>query len=458
MEILTIYEKAKEELEKASAASLQNGLNISSITLIFSDQEVCYTGVNWSRINNEFLIEQTCSEYEAMSRLLFDGNNNVQYIITLDATTKLPVNPCNECQKLMVCLNPANISSIVITGEDSSVVLSELNPELLELIPQPEPEPEQTEAIEETSENDQSSENQSSENTEEVSEETVQTASAEPVDIQQEGSAQSVKAFDTSELEMIFDDWESADESSDSNNTADNKPFNIDAVTAANESSVQEAIQQQEAAATASSMYQQQMNAMYQQQMNSMYQQQMNGMYQQQPMNGMYQQQPMNGMYQQQPMNGMYQQQPMNGMYQQQPMNGMYQQQPMNGMYQQQPMNNGSMYMQPNSNGGLNSMYLPPNQQQNAQPVSKTLGSPDVASASKTISSATSVYSTNTGSSGDNNNAIFKDRLNNLLNTHTPTASSGEVIDDVLQSAKEKKKAAKMDAKYLKKFKNDEFQ
>ena len=60
-----------------------------------------------------------------------------------------------------------------------------------------------------------------------------------------------------------------------------------------------------------------------------------------------------------------------------------------------------------------------------------------------------SVYGTNIND-GDNN-AIFKDRLNNILNSGSKTKNDENDMKDVMMSAKEKKNAAKKDAKFQKK-------
>ncbi len=291
-----------------------------------------------------------------------------------------------------------------------------------------------------------------------------------------EDSPVSHLGIDNSGLKMIFDDWEAIDVTENNEDSIANKPFNLNSLNSVENTPAPENTSNPATAQQApdmipnpnmgpNQMYQQQpMNGMYQQQpMNGMYQQQpMNGMYQQQPMNGMYQQQPMNGMYQQQPMNGMYQQQPMTGMYQQQPMNGMYQQQPMTGMYQQQSMN--SMYQrQPvNSINSPGSLYL--NQMQQPQSVSisnyQNPYSSNMQNSTNSISRNTtqsmSVYGTNINTS--DNNAIFKDRLNNILNSSSKPStpvSEEQQYEDALQSARDKKKAAKIDAKFLRKQKKN---
>ena len=205
--------------------------------------------------------------------------------------------------------------------------------------------------------------------------------------------------IDTSGLKMIYDDWESAEVSEEeTNNVQENKPFNANSLSSQNHENTKNE------------------------------QQSVNGMYQQQPMNGMYQQQPMNGMYQQQ--------QPMN--------NGMYQQNGTNSLYIHQMNNQGANTNQnfgqpatPNTSNYLNGMQAPVT----------------TATSPSGTTQQMSVYGSNI-SAGDNN-AIFKDRLNDILGTSNKSTVEEEPIEDAMQSVKDKKKAAKIDAKFIKKQKKN---
>ena len=174
----------------------------------------------------------------------------------------------------------------------------------------------------------------------------------------------------------------------------------------------------------------------------------------------------MNGMYGGQQMQGGMYGQGMNGMYGGQ-MNGMYGG-PMNGMYGGQMYGQQSMYgaqggaygQQPG--GGRQSLYLNPGNAQGAQgvpgqqsvytmPGSATssyrskLQAPVHSSVVNTQS--VSVYGTNIGE-GDNN-AIFKDRLADILNSSSAAGKPDENDKtEVMMSAREKKNAAKKDAKH----------
>ncbi len=136
----------------------------------------------------------------------------------------------------------------------------------------------------------------------------------------------------------------------------------------------------------------------------------------------------------------------------------------MNGMYQQQPVRTASNH--------TNSIYIAPQQPQNTFPnqvaSASTHTTPNITPSTpqntyaqtpvNTIrpntQSSTSVYGTNINTS--DNNAIFKDRLNNLLSTHSSVSDSEDEINNVLQSVKDKKKAEKLKAKLKKQKKNDD--
>jgi hypothetical protein len=109
----------------------------------------------------------------------------------------------------------------------------------------------------------------------------------------------------------------------------------------------------------------------------------------------------------------------------------MYQQNGSNSLYMHQMNNQGNSFGQPaNSN---TSIYLNGMQ----APVS-TVTSPSG------TTQQMSVYGSNINA-GDNN-AIFKDRLNDILGTSNKSTVEEEPIEDAMQSVKNKKKAAKIDA------------
>ena len=579
MEISKLFEKASSLFDNAQEKCSKSGIDISCITLMVSENDVIFHGVNWKRLKDDFTEEETCSEYEALIKMVLSGETKIKSLITLNSK-KETVKPCLKCAELILFLNIENKNCNIITGKNSQITLSSCDKKIDSIIDKLEKEiaaanpaveeitentdvpvasvpednnEEQTNIVSDTpsetvsakndSENTEQNENavekteqnendgdapvkaesfdmesidvsgnevltsaaedkqaHNNDNSSFAMEEINKDSAPEPVDslilksnndnqssvqmadindpvspdnVNSEAEPVSHLGIDNSGLKMIFDDWEALDVSENSDDSVSNKPFNINSLNTVENTSDKDNQAQTPASVqpdmnqTGGGMYQQQpMNGMYQQQpMNSMYQQQpMNGMYQQQPMNSMYQQQPMNGMYQQQPMNGMYQQQPMNnGMYQQQPtMSVMYQQQPTMSVMYQQPMNSMYQRQQVNSINSPGSLYM--NQMPQTQSVSlnnfQTPYTSNMQNSSNTMSTNTnqsmSVYGTNINTS--DNNAIFKDRLNNILNSGSKTnsaASEEQQYEDAIQSAKDRKKAAKIDAKFLKKQKRN---
>ena len=434
MEISKLYETASEKLNEAKEKCSKSEIPFSSITIINTNTDNTYIGVNWKKLNDSFEEEKTCSEYEAICKMLLAGENSIASIVTLEPDSKIPNCPCSECQKLIIRLNPdKNRNAKILTGKNSQVVLTSLNNEIAEYAEQ---------FKNQFTENIPADDTAGNENA--ANESAPETSAAPDTSVDApEGSAAST-SIDASGLKMIFDDWESSAEREDENKE-ENKPFNANSLSSS----------QQEVINTVQNMSQNTEN-FQQPAMNNMYQQPMNNMYQQ-PMSNMYQQ-PMNNMYQQ-PMNNMYQQQPMNNMYQQQPMNNMYQQQPMNNMYQQ-PNNTGgrptaSLYLnQPNKAAQQASIYannLPPRSSAYVNNMQAPIGS-----RSSTNTQSVSVYGTNIN--GNDNNAIFKDRLNDILGSKSNGSTNDDVAkEEVMQSAKDKKKAAKNDARFLKKMKKNEF-
>ena len=462
MEIAKLYETAAENLEKAIEVCGKSKINLTTLTVIASVSGNIYSGINWKTLNDSYEEEPTTSEEEAISKMLIAGETAIESIVKLDADKKLPVDPEQKYLELIIRLNHENVKANVLQGKNSKVILTSVNSEIAKFAEQfavPAPAEEANNA-----QNDNAKPQGAPE-----------LGPNEP-----EGSAAHA-GIDASGLQMIFDDWES---SADKAAETESKPFNGNTLS----SDKAEVINQVQN--MAGNGYQQQQSGMYggqpmqgQQSQGGMYggPMQGQGMYGQPMGQGMYGAQgsmyggPMGqgmyggqgGMYQQQSVN-MYGGQPMGqqgqgGMYQQPMGQGMYGGgQPMGqqGMYGAQggmyggPMQGQGMYGQQQT-AGRQSLYLNPANGQQANynmPGAATsafrskLQAPVRTSVVNTQS--VSVYGTNIGE-GDNN-AIFKDRLNDILNSTGP-ASSAKADEndklDVMMSAKEKKNAAKKDAK-----------
>ena len=481
MEIAKLYETAAEKLDKAIEVCEKSKINLISLTVIAAASGNIYSAPNWKRLNDAFEEEETHSEDEAVAKMLLAGESAVEHIVTLDAKTKLPVDPYQKCLELLVKINTENAKANILQGKNSKVVLTSVNSDIAKFAEQIAAEEAKNEKKNNKKKSDKPEENAAGTPAQNAAQPPVAPGPGEP-----EGSAAHA-GIDASGLQMIFDDWESTADKPDGN---ESKPFNGQSLSSSQADKAEVINQVQNMTNNGYPGGQMQNGGMYQQGMNGMYGGQMqNGMYQQQQsMNGgqmqggMYQQQQgmnggqmQNGMYQQ-GMNGMYGGQMQGGMYGQ-GMNGMYGGQmqggmyggPMNGMYgggqmYGQQSVNGPMYggqggygQQPN--GGRQSLYLNPaagaqggpgQQSVYTMPGSATssyrskLQAPVHSSVVNTQS--VSVYGTNIGE-GDNN-AIFKDRLADILNSSSAGKADDNDKTEVMMSAKEKKNAAKKDAKH----------
>ncbi|MBR3535535.1 MAG: hypothetical protein IKN85_06880 [Oscillospiraceae bacterium] len=479
MEIAKLYETAAEKLDKAIEVCEKSNINLTSITVIAASSGNIYSATNWKRLNDAFEEEETHSEDEALAKMLLAGETAVEHIVTLDANTKLPVDPYQKSLELLIKINSENAKCSILQGKNSKVVLTSVNSDIAKFAEQIAAEEAKNRKAETPVENTAPTPDQN-QNAAAAPQPPVTPGAGEP-----EGSAAHA-GIDASGLQMIFDDWESSADKQDGN---ESKPFNGQSLSSSQADKAEVINQVQNMANNGypggqmqGGMYQQQnmnggqmQNGMYGGQgMNGMYggQQMQGGMYQQQSMNGgqmqngMYGGQGMNGMYGGQQMQGGMYGQGMNGMYGGQ-MNGMYGG-PMNGMYGGQMYGQQSMYgaqggaygQQPG--GGRQSLYLNPGNAQGAQgvpgqqsvytmPGSATssyrskLQAPVHSSVVNTQS--VSVYGTNIGE-GDNN-AIFKDRLADILNSSSAAGKPDENDKtEVMMSAREKKNAAKKDAKH----------
>ena len=421
MDISKLYEIAAEKLDKASEVCGKNKINLSSLTVITTAKDNIFSGINWKTLNDSFEEELTCSEDEAIKKMILSGETEAESIITLDASSKLPVNPCQKSLEVLLTINPANTACNILTGKNSKVILTSLNSDIAKF-------------AEQLTGN---SKNTASDSSKAESADSVNDTPSIP-----EGSAAHT-GIDASGLRMIFDDWESTADASSS----DSKPFSANSLDST----------QQEIINTVQNMSQNTGNPAQQ------YQQPGN-MYGGQPMN-MYGQQPMN-MYGQQPVNNMYVGQPMNNMYNGQPMNNMYGggQPVKNGMYGQQGGRTSIYTNNPAPNAPQQTSIYTNNPTPNAPQQTSIYTNNKPASANSSTymnnlqapvshsvanTQSVSVYGTNIND-GDNN-AIFKDRLNNILNSGSKTKNDENDMKDVMMSAKEKKNAAKKDAKFQKK-------
>ncbi|MDO5150687.1 MAG: hypothetical protein Q4D76_15060, partial [Oscillospiraceae bacterium] len=271
MDISKLYEIAAEKLEKATEVCGKNKINLSSLTVITTAKENIFSGINWKTLNESFEEELTCSEDEAIRKMILSGETAAENMITLDAASKLPVNPCQKSLELLLKINPANKACNILTGKNSKVILTSLNSDIAKF-------------AEQFTENNKKTVSDSSKA--ESSDSQSDTPSLP------EGSAAHT-GIDASGLKMIFDDWESTAEAS----SAGSKPFSANSLDSTQQEIINTVQNMSQNAGNSTPQYQQQPGNMYGgQPMNNM-----NNMYNAQPMNNMYGGQPMNNMYGQQP-------------------------------------------------------------------------------------------------------------------------------------------------------------
>lgn len=451
------------------------------VCVIFTEKERVYSGMSETKTEDD-TITNTCAEYNAISAMMAANETRIKCIITVGFNDDKITLPCDKCKEYMLEIDEGNINSSVAISKSESVKLESILPSAFK-----------------KNGNDEAAENQS-DNTSGDSDDFMNGKTT--VDF--------VTDFKEDEENPFYEP--PVQEKTESSDTTEekplcemytNKPAQVKVLFSTPNHSVQNNIgtpnQMQNAIPTQPSPqgYNNQMNAY-------------NSMYGNSPMYANPQGNVDNSMYGNNPMyanpqgnvnsNSMYGNNPMYA-YQQENVNN-------NSMYadqaNQQNMQNYNPYAQ-TSNQPNNSIYQPQNSEYsvqqpannqyysqnpyyNAQPVGNQMPSPSQyfqapygqagnsyfaqpSGQTGMIGSSNqqqSVYSTgstdqmqmNTGSG-----SLFKQRLNDILNTHTPSlpatnqeptsmANLNEPLkSDLLKSAREKKKLAKIDAKFAKKVK-----
>ncbi|MDY3214248.1 MAG: hypothetical protein SOW77_03095 [Ruminococcus sp.] len=451
------------------------------VCVIFTEKERVYSGMSETKTEDD-TITNTCAEYNAISAMMAANETRIKCIITVGFNDDKITLPCDKCKEYMLEIDEGNINSSVAISKSESVKLESILPSALK-----------------KNGNDEAAENQSN-NTSGDSDDFMNGKTT--VDF--------VTDFKEDEENPFYEP--PVQEKTESSETTEekplcemytNKPAQVKVLFSTPNHSVQNNM----------GIPNQMQNAIPPQPSPQGYNNQMNdynSMYGNSPMYANPQGNLDNNMYGNNPMyanpqgnvnsNSMYGNNPMYA-YQQENINN-------NSMYadqaNQQNMQNYNPYAQ-TSNQPNNSIYQPQNTEYsvqqptnnqyysqnpyyNAQPVGNQMPSPSQyfqapygqagnsyfaqpSGQTGMIGSSNqqqSVYSTdstdqmqmNTGSG-----SLFKQRLNDILNTHTPSlpATNQEPTSmanlnepsksDLLKSAREKKKLAKIDAKFDKKVK-----
>lgn len=433
------------------------------VCVIFTEKERVYSGMSETKTEDD-TITNTCAEYNAISAMMAANETRIKCIITVGFNDDKITLPCDKCKEYMLEIDEGNINSSVAISKSESVKLESILPSALK-----------------KNGNDEAAENQSN-NTSGDSDDFMNGKTT--VDF--------VTDFKEDEENPFYEP--PVQEKTESSETTEekplcemytNKPAQVKVLFSTPNHSVQNNMgipnQMQSAIPPQSSPQG------YNNQMNDY-----NSMYGNNPMyanpqgnvnsNSMYGNNPMYA-YQQENVNNncMYADQANQQNMQNYNPYAQTSNQPNNSIYQ--PQNTEYSVQQP-----ANNQYYSQNPYYNAQPVGNQMPSPSQyfqapygqagnsyfaqpSGQTGMIGSSNqqqSVYSTgstdqmqmNTGSG-----SLFKQRLNDILNTHTPSlpATNQEPTSmanlnepsksDLLKSAREKKKLAKIDAKFAKKVK-----
>lgn len=97
----------------------------STITVLSTPQGDIIKASNGSVIKNGQL-QNTCSEYEAVTSMMKSNKNRIENLITLDIESGNFVIPCNNCLDLIIQINPENLDSNVMVGVNETVKLHTL--------------------------------------------------------------------------------------------------------------------------------------------------------------------------------------------------------------------------------------------------------------------------------------------------------------------------------------------
>lgn len=97
----------------------------TSYCVIATVKENIYIGTNGSNIENGQLI-RTCSEYEAVNAMMRKGENKISAMVSVDTRTLKPVLPCEKCRNLIIQINDENTNMNVMKEDRTFTTLGEL--------------------------------------------------------------------------------------------------------------------------------------------------------------------------------------------------------------------------------------------------------------------------------------------------------------------------------------------
>ena len=97
----------------------------TSYCVLATVKENIYIGTNGSNIENGQLI-RTCSEYEAVNAMMRKGENKISAMVSVDTKTLKPVLPCEKCRNLIIQINDENVNMNVMREDGTFTTLGEL--------------------------------------------------------------------------------------------------------------------------------------------------------------------------------------------------------------------------------------------------------------------------------------------------------------------------------------------
>ena len=97
----------------------------TSYCVLATVKENIYIGTNGSNIENGQLI-RTCSEYEAVNAMMRKGENKISAMVSVDTRTLKPVLPCEKCRNLIIQINDENVNMNVMREDGTFTTLGEL--------------------------------------------------------------------------------------------------------------------------------------------------------------------------------------------------------------------------------------------------------------------------------------------------------------------------------------------
>ena len=96
-----------------------------SVSVVLSESGKPFTGMNSATIVDGKL-KSTCSEYNAITSMMLAGETKINKMISVSFKSNGIVVPCEDCQKLMIEINPENRLAMVGISKNEGITLESL--------------------------------------------------------------------------------------------------------------------------------------------------------------------------------------------------------------------------------------------------------------------------------------------------------------------------------------------